>query len=206
MMFLKFILIALLFSVTGCVNSVSNYYKGDLNENITINDKRPNNQKRKMIMSLNIASCKYGSYQLGDKDFIPDRVKWLAHKLSTETSLAKTTAEVDLLNFTFHVNHAAGYRKIMSDAQPGALNVLINDTKVTGCSADDLYGGYITSERKDDWAPIITVIDISVSGKSYHGRAVTSLGGTFFDKRNPEWDNAVKSALEAAFVDFKEKL
>ncbi|MFL0801972.1 MAG: hypothetical protein K6L80_16105 [Agarilytica sp.] len=157
-------------------------------------------------MSLYIGSCKYGSYQLGDKDFIPDRVKWLAHKLSTETNLPETATEIDLLNFTFHVNHAAGYRKAMSNAQPGALHALINDTKVTGCSADDLYGGYITSERKDKWAPIITVIDINANGQSYHGRAVTSLMGAFFDKRNPEWDKAVNFALEAAFKDLKEKL
>ncbi len=170
-----------------------------LESNINIKDHRPKSQKTSGYMSLLISNCKYGSYQIGDKDIQPDRISMLKYELSSRLPVLSLSDEIIVKNYTIHINGAKGLRGSMAGMYPGLLNDMMNDVKVVGCSEDDLFGGYAENEvTKYSDGPIIVVIDVEIAGKNHHARWVENhpvkpaLLGT------KEWNVFVSNAIETA--------
>ena len=165
--------------------------------NVSIIDERPAKQKEQAIMSLNVMNCKYGSYQMGDENQLPGRIKLLENYLSYHKGNDLKGKVLILKSFTIHVNAAAQLKGQLSNMYSGlVVDVMLN--KKVGCSREDLFGGYTLGEVKDQYPPLVAVIDLEIDGKVYNGRAVRSLESPFWGIKNPKWDFLIQDVIVTA--------
>ncbi len=139
-------------------------------------DKVPSKQTKKKTMSLMITSCKYASYQIGDKQLLETRMRMLQKHLSNELDSNMNGKTFVVKNFTIHVNATKNIKGAVQDTQVGIGAEIIKsmDKIKVGCSGDDFFGGYTLDEvpEGNTWNPLIVVIDVEVDGELYHSRTV----------------------------------
>lgn len=194
-------LFAMLFIASGCtptyLTSLSPLPDG-YTSTLVLVDKRPNSQKETAFVSLNIVNCKYGSFQIGDESFEPDRVSTLKYYLENHLGSSLGQSQINLINYTAHVNRSAMLRKGASEQFYGVMADHITSQHTMGCSQDDLFGGYNSSEVPENMIPIIVVIDIEIEGKIYHGRGVTPMRSDNAGKQFPGWNEDMQEAISTA--------
>ncbi|MEJ2407561.1 MAG: hypothetical protein P8171_25520 [Candidatus Thiodiazotropha sp.] len=197
---MKYIAICFAFlMLEGCVSTIKTSLKlpySDQAPALQLVDKRPKGQSDQAIMSLNLSNCQYGSYQIGESNESPNRIKVLENYLSKRVGDKFESKTANVVNFVIHVNAAArlkgGLSKTYGD---NFLADTIIQKEVIGCSNDDLYGGYSIGELTDEFSPLIAIVDLEIDGKVYHGRAVKSLEGKDWGPKNPKWDSLMQGVI-----------
>ncbi|MBA6157351.1 TonB family protein [Tenacibaculum sp. S7007] len=172
-----------------------NYKISDKKKIVFVN-KIPKKQTKKKIMSLFISSCKYGSYQIGDKQLIDTRMNIFERHFSEKINYSLESNTIIVKNFTIHLNSA----RSLIESIKRTLEVSEKKKKlIVGCSGDDLYGGYLLKEipKESKGDPLIVVIDIQIDGKEYHSRTLTiNTEEIRAHKKFPEFTHLVNKAIE----------
>lgn len=208
----KIILLTLLISSFNILIAQESSFTNNKN-NLELIDEVPAKQKKRKIMSLLITSCKYGIYQISDKQLTEDRFSILKKNLKENLPQNKQYDSIQIKNFTIHINSSRSLKGIVSGAGNDGLiaDVMINDEKV-GCSNDDLFGSYNLKEVPKEFinkniSPLIIVIDFKINEKFYHTRTVSFTEKTLKAKKKfPEFTNFISEAIRNNCLDLTKQI
>jgi hypothetical protein len=146
------------------------------NLSFTIQDQRPEKQRKTGSEAFSTGNCAYSSMRVGDNLFDPSRIDLVADRLQQDFSEQLKGKVIVVNNFVIHRNFGKQARDVLRKPVPGLINRAIGSAMANAapmsCAPDDLRGGYSPEETPNDVAPIIVVIDISIGGTKYHVRTV----------------------------------